>query len=55
MKGVNLTDQQWDLVGQAIDSAIKAQGVMAAIALVPVFQAIQEQLAEQAQPNPPPP
>lgn len=55
MKTVNLTDQQWDLVGQAIDAAVKAQGVAAAIALVPVFQAIQEQLAKQAQTQPPPP
>ena len=47
MKNIQLEDQQWAVIGSAIDAAIKAGGVQAAVVLVPVFQEIESQLQQQ--------
>ncbi len=48
MKTVTLTEEQAKLVMQCLDHAVKAGGLNAAAAILPVAQVIEKQLTEEA-------
>lgn len=51
-KQVTLSEDQAKLVMQCLDLATKQGGLNAAVAILPVAQAIESQLAPTEQPNP---
>lgn len=48
---VSLTSSGWDLIGQALDIAVKSGGVGAAESLLPIYQEIRKQVREAMAPQ----
>ena len=53
MNSVTLTAEQAKLVMQCLDHAVKAGGLNAAAQILPVAQAIEQQLAASSEPSAP--
>ena len=53
MNSVTLTAEQAKLVMQCLDHAVKAGGLNAAAAILPIAQGIEQQLAASSEPSAP--
>lgn len=49
MKFITISEEQAKLVMQCLDHAVKAGGLNAAAAILPIAQAIESQLADKSQ------